>query len=142
MSSTGLKVFDHTVQETNTWLNRIGERIDAGDRHRAYAALRAVLHALRDRLNTGANAHLSAQLPMLVRGLYYEGWQPAHGDLDRHKDEFLDRVKAELPEGMKSHAEGAVRAVFSVIASMVDSGEVAKVIKSLPAELRKLWPAH
>lgn len=142
MSSTGLKVFDHTVQETNTWLNRVGERINSDDRHRAYAALRAVLHALRDRLNTGANAHLSAQLPMLVRGLYYEGWQPDHGDLDRHRDEFLNRVKRDLPEGMKGHAEGAVRAVFSVIADMIDAGETSKVIKSLPAELRKLWSGY
>lgn len=142
MTSTGLHVFDHTIQETNIWLKRVNERLGDDDRHRAYAVMRAVLHALRDRLNTGANAHLSAQLPMLVRGIYFEGWRPDHGELDRHKDEFLDRVKADLPAGMNIHAEGATRAVFAVIATMVDAGETTKVIRSLPAELRKLWPTH
>jgi uncharacterized protein (DUF2267 family) len=76
MSATGLEVFDKTVQTTNVWLKEIGEQIGP-DRHRCYQALRAVLFVLRDRLTPDEAAHLASQLPMLVRGIYYEGYRPA-----------------------------------------------------------------
>lgn len=75
MSTTGLPVFDTTVQETNLWLKAIMEGLHTDDRHLAYLALKATLHALRDRIGPENSVHLAAQLPMLVRGLYYEGWR-------------------------------------------------------------------
>jgi uncharacterized protein (DUF2267 family) len=70
MSATGLEVFDKTVHTTNAWLKEIMEATGL-DRRRAYRALAAVLHALRDRLTVDEVAQLGAQLPILVRGLYY-----------------------------------------------------------------------
>jgi uncharacterized protein (DUF2267 family) len=74
MSATA--VFDETVQKTNLWLKEIAQALGS-DRHRAYQALRAVLHCLRDRLTIDEAAQLGDQLPMLVRGIYYEAWHPA-----------------------------------------------------------------
>ncbi|WP_342235689.1 DUF2267 domain-containing protein [Inquilinus sp. OTU3971] len=74
MSATGLEVFDKTLQTTNIWLNEIGETLGP-DRQRCYQALRAVLQTLRDRLSVESAAHVSAQLPMLVRGIFYDGWR-------------------------------------------------------------------
>ncbi len=76
MSATGLDVFDTTVQKTNIWLNDLMKVLGWQDRHKAYLALRATLHALRDRLTVDEVAHFGAQLPMLMRGFYYEGWDP------------------------------------------------------------------
>ena len=59
MSSTGLEVFDKTLQTTNLWLNEIGQDIGP-DKQRCYHALRAVLFALRDRLTVDEAADLSA----------------------------------------------------------------------------------
>ncbi len=73
---TGLEVFDSTVQKTNIWLNDILEELHWEDRNKAYMALRTTLHALRDRLTLEEVAQFSAQLPMLIRGIYYEGWDP------------------------------------------------------------------
>jgi uncharacterized protein (DUF2267 family) len=39
--TTGLDVFDSTVQSTNLWLKDIMERIKTDDRHLAYQVLRA-----------------------------------------------------------------------------------------------------
>ena len=75
MSTTGLDVFDRTVQETNLWLKSLMEKLVTDDRHVAYFALRATMHALRDRIGPDNAVHLGAQLPMLIRGLYYEGWR-------------------------------------------------------------------
>jgi uncharacterized protein (DUF2267 family) len=76
MSATGLEVFDTTLHKTHQWLNELMLMMDSQDRRRAYLAMRATFHALRDRLTVGEVAQLGAQLPMLVRGFYYEGWDP------------------------------------------------------------------
>jgi len=75
MSTTGLELFDETVHKTNTWLKEIAKTLEL-DRHGTYQVLRAVLHSLRDRLTIEETAHLGDQLPMLVRGIYYEGGVP------------------------------------------------------------------
>ncbi|AEV16748.1 hypothetical protein TCCBUS3UF1_17070 [Thermus sp. CCB_US3_UF1] len=143
MSATGLEVFDTTLHKTHAWLKAIMEALGLEDRHRAYMALRAVLHALRDRLPVEEVAQLGAELPMLVRGLYYEGWDPTGKPLkERHKEEFLAHVARELrtPSGPALDPEAAARAVFQVLAQKVSEGEIRDVQNLLPKELRELWP--
>jgi uncharacterized protein (DUF2267 family) len=140
MSTTGLSVFDTTVQETNLWLKAIMEGLHTDDRHLAYLALRATLHALRDRLGPENAVHLAAQLPMLVRGLYYEGWRLAASQTkERTRADFLEHVRSELPRGSAIDPNVAVRAVFAVMWEKLDLGEVGKVIDRLPPELKELW---
>ena len=140
MSTTGLSVFDTTVQETNLWLKAIMEGLHTDDRHLAYLALRATLHALRDRLGPENAVHLAAQLPMLVRGLYYEGWRLAASQTkERTRADFLEHVRSELPRGSAIDANVAARAVFGVMWAKLDLGEVGKVIDRLPEELKELW---
>src|SRR5262245_36403346 len=71
MRASGLDVFDRTLQTTHVWLNELMDSLGS-DRQAAWHVLGAVLHALRDRLPPGLAAHLGAQLPLLVRGLYYD----------------------------------------------------------------------
>ena len=140
MSSTGLEVFDKTLQTTNLWLKEIGDDLGP-DRQRCYHALRAVLFALRDRLTVDEASDLSAQLPMLMRGFYYEGWHAAAPPKKiRDKEEFLDYVSSDAFPGLGLEAEQAVRAVFEVMANRLDPGEVDKLIKLFPEQLRELWP--
>jgi uncharacterized protein (DUF2267 family) len=140
MSNTGLPVFDTTVQETNLWLKAIMEGLHTDDRHLAYLALRATLHALRDRLGPENAVHLAAQLPMLVRGLYYEGWRlAASQSKERTRADFLEHVRSELPRGSAIDPNVAARAVFAVMWEKLDLGEVGKVIDRLPPELKELW---
>jgi len=140
MSATGLEVFDRTLQETNIWLKEIMEDIGP-DRQRAYHALRAVLHALRDRLTVEEAAHLSAQLPLLVRGVFFEGWHPANKPLkERTREEFLEHVGQGLRGTQPINTETATRAVFRTIEKHVSPGEVQDVVEMLPKPLRSLWP--
>jgi uncharacterized protein (DUF2267 family) len=139
--STGLDVFDATVQETNLWLKDIMERLDTNDRRIAYRALRGTLHAVRDRVGPQNATHLAAQLPMLIRGLYFEGWHMAGTPTrERHKQAFLDHANGEFRDGIGVDPERAVRAVLDVMWHRLDPGETAKLIEMLPRELRELWP--
>lgn len=139
MSVTGLYVFDRTVQKTNIWLRDVMDALDSDDRHAAYLALRATLHMLRDRLTVEEAAHLGAQLPMLVRGFYYEGWNPTGKPIrERSFESFLAGVAIELPNDLDP--EDAVRAVFTVLAARMSDGEIDDVTHVLPTALNVLWP--
>lgn len=140
MTMTGLAQFDETVQLTNIWLKELMDDLGWTDRHRAYRALRAVLHALRDRLPVEAAAHLSAQLPMLIRGFYFEGWRPAAvPGKERSKEDFLKNVEGELANDPQIKSEDATRAVLRLLNRHVSEGEVGELRASLPEPIRALW---
>lgn len=140
MSATGLRVFDSTVQSTNIWLDDIMRELGWDDRHKAYTALRVVLHAIRDRLPVDTAAHLSAQLPMLIRGMYYEGWNPAHKPVkERSLDMFLINITEAFLGEIDADARQIARAVFLTLSAHLTEGEAAKVRQSLPGDVRDLW---
>ncbi len=140
MHPTTAELFAETLEKTRMWLEELAQELGNTTSHRAYSVLRAVLHALRDRLTADEAVMLGAQLPMLVRGFYYEGWRPAERPTKyRHKNEFLDRV-SELYRGIEEpHRETAVRAVFKLLSHHVTGGELNHVRDQLPPELRSLW---
>jgi uncharacterized protein (DUF2267 family) len=98
------------------------------------------LHQLRDRLTPDEAVDLGAQLPLIVRGIYYEGWRPSQTpEKVRSQDEFLEGLSAKLaPHPIR--AQSATRDVFSLLAQAIDSGEIANVINQLPAGIKELWP--
>jgi uncharacterized protein (DUF2267 family) len=141
MNASSVAALDHTIQETNIWLKALDERLHFHDRHHAYSALRAVLHALRDRLTPETAVHLGAQLPMLVRGLYYEGWHMAGKPTKDHSaQEFADHVLEQLPPQFRIDPLTVTKGVFQLLWERLDPGESAKIIDHLPLPLRALWP--
>jgi uncharacterized protein (DUF2267 family) len=140
MPTAHINVFDTTVQKSYDWLNELAGVLGTDDKRLAYRALRSTLHALRDRLTIEEVAQLGAQLPMLIRGLYYEGWDPTGKPVRvRRKDEFL----VPIADGLVSDdldAEDAARAVFQVLANRITFGEMEDIKHILPASLRELWP--
>ncbi len=143
MSATGLEVFDTTLHKTHTWLGELMELIDWRDRRRAYQAMRATLHALRDRLTIEEVAQLGAQLPMLVRGFYYEGWDPTGKPVkERHLDQFLARIVAGMSGDEPVDPQQVAQAVFTVLARRITQGEIEDVKHVLPQEIRSLSPTE
>ena len=145
MSATGLEVFDTTLHKTHAWLKEVMRELGTDDRHKAYLALRSVLHALRDRLTVEEVAQLGAQLPMLIRGFYYEGWDPTGKPVkERHKEAFLRHIyrafKTTRMGEPNVDPEAVARAVFRVLARKISEGEIEDIAGILPRELRRLWP--
>ncbi len=141
MAGHSVEGIDETVLKTHLWLKEISEALGTGeDRQRSYLALRAVLHALRDRLSTDHVAQFGAQLPMLVRGIYFEGWDPAwEAEKIRSQQVFLARVAREAFLQDELGAALAVRSVAEVIRRHVSAGQFDDILGVLPAGIRELF---
>ncbi|MER9326689.1 DUF2267 domain-containing protein [Mesorhizobium sp. M0488] len=138
MSATGLDVFDKTLQTTHIWLDEIMAEMGP-DRQMAWHILGAVLRTVRDRLPPDLAAHLGSQLPLLVRGIYFDQYRPsAAPDRTRSPDEFLARIKDQLESVRPVDAGDALRVVSDVLDRHVDAGQMAKVWEALPEEIRRV----
>jgi uncharacterized protein (DUF2267 family) len=132
---------DHTVQVTREWVHELSRLLDWSNEHRTYRLLRVSLQALRDCLDVNEAAQLAAQLPTLVRGLYFEAWQPAHmRAADRSRDAFVGRIGAAFSGDPIPDVEEAMCCVFRLLNARISPGEVADVRMRLPKSLRDLWP--
>jgi len=139
MSATGLEVFDKTLQTTNIWLDEIMAEIGP-DRRVAWKVLSVVLHKLRDRLPVELSAHLGAQLPLLVRGVYYDQYRPAAQPTGaKTLDAFVEDVADWLSDTRQVDPKAAIDAVFGVLSRHVPQGQLAKVRQALPESLRSSW---
>jgi uncharacterized protein (DUF2267 family) len=139
MSATGVTSLDNTVQETNVWLKDVQEEMHLETRQEAYNALRAVLHTLRDRLPPEVAIKLGAQLPLLLRGIYYEGWHAAGTPTkERHLGDFVDHAWSELPKQFPVDPLNVTKGVFEILWEHLDPGEFEKVMNHLPASIRAL----
>jgi uncharacterized protein (DUF2267 family) len=140
MNKTGLELFDKTLQTTNTWLAEITAALGP-DRQLAWKVLSVVLHKLRDRMPVELSAHLGAELPLLVRGVYYDQFEPAKQPTDCDLEEFLEEVSEWLADIRPVDPKDATRAVFTVLSRHVPRGQIAKVQHTLPEDLRAFWTA-
>jgi uncharacterized protein (DUF2267 family) len=139
--SAGIESINHTVHQTNTWIHDLDERLGWENRARSYRVLRAVLHVLRDWLPIDEGANLSAQLPTLLRGVFYDQWRPsAVPAKERSLQAFLNRVEELSRPDPPRDMEWVVGAVFELLADKVTPGEIEDVRDSLPKDLRALWP--
>lgn len=139
MSATGLEVFDKTLQTTHAWLGELERELDL-DRQTAWKVLSTVLHKLRDRLPLISAAHLASQLPLLIRGAYYDQYQPASQPRDWDTvEEFLAEVAKWLSDARPVDPAAATAAVFALLSRQIASGQIVKLQDVLPEALRNFW---
>jgi len=138
MTITEMRSFTHTFQKSKKWIDDVNEELRFNDEAKALVSLRAVLHALRDRLTVEEAADFGAQLPMLLLGVYYEGWKPAGKPVKmKTRQDFLDRVNAELTDNM--NPDRIVRGVFRVFERHITHGEIEDIKNDLPRHIQELW---
>ncbi len=130
---------DHAADSAQIWLRAIAAQLD-GDVRTAYHALRGVLHILRDRLPLPDAVGLGAQLPLLIRGIYYEDWSPhATPPRARHVEEFLGVIERSMADvTTKLDPQQVVAAVSDQLRAHLPATDLARVLVSVPAGLRLL----
>lgn len=136
------EVFESTLQKTNMWLKEICDLLHWYDRQKAYHGLRVVLHAVRDRLPVAEAVHLGAQLPMLIRGFYYDCWKPAQTPVKiKTTQEFYGVVRENFTIDRNANPMRITEAVMAVLSANITPSEVEKLRAIFPPHLRDLWPA-
>jgi uncharacterized protein (DUF2267 family) len=142
MTAQGLEVIDHTVQLTHEWINELTERLGWTSKRSALRLMRAVLHEVRDRLLAEEMAQFSAQLPLLVRGMFFEGWTAKRVPRkDRSIEAFVDEVEERMRGDTDYRGAEDIPCVFDLLNNRISRGEVEDIRAALPEALRKFWRA-
>jgi uncharacterized protein (DUF2267 family) len=137
--SSRVEAIDRTVQKTNEWLSELAEELSTEDRAAAWRVLKAYLQLLRDRLTLDEAAQLAAQLPHLLRGAFYEGFDPGHQpEKIRDREAFLARLVETAVLADAAEAAIATAAATRVLRRHITPGEVDDVLAQLPLEIREL----
>lgn len=134
-----VEAVDRTVQKTQDWLAELTKELRTDDASRAWRITKAYLQVLRDRLTASEAAHLAAQLTHLLRGVYYEGYDPdRQPEMIRERDVFLARIAERAGLNDVSEAEEAVPACTRVLKEHITEGEFDDVLAQLPKEIRDM----
>lgn len=137
MSLNNIDVIQSTLQKSNEWFKDIMDEMGWDDPKRAYLGLRAVLHAVRDRLTPEEALHLGSQLPMLIRGFYYEGWNISDKPYKmKNRDEFLMFVRDEFPY-TDVELERITHCVMRVLFKNISEGEMQDIMDIIPKDLQE-----
>ena len=139
MSVRSVDAVERGVHKTNEWLNELAAELGTEDEEVVWRILRAYLQVLRDRLTVDEAAQLAAQLPLVLRGAFYDGFDPSGlPEKLRDRDAFLARLadRAQLPSA--EDAERAAAAATRVLRRHVTKGELDDVLSQLPEEIREV----
>ncbi|MCU1677384.1 MAG: hypothetical protein JWM93_2142 [Frankiales bacterium] len=139
MATGTVDAIERTVHKTNEWVNDVAREVGTEDRALAWRILRGYLQVLRDRLTMDEAAQFAAQLPQLLRGVFYEGFDPGHQpEKIRDRDIFLERLAERAGLADPAEAERAAAAVTRALRRHVTSGEMDDVVAQLPTEIREV----
>ncbi|PBB77813.1 hypothetical protein CK218_28195 [Mesorhizobium sp. WSM3879] len=131
----------YALQTTQNWISDLVWRLRWHDRERAFLALIATLHALRDCLGRDEAVYMGAQLPALLRGFYYESWHPGRRAIARNRNSFLDRIHDGVHRDPAVDPEEVARSVLGQLADRLSAAEIEVAKAATPRVLHDLWPA-
>ena len=136
MAGTSVDAVKRTVQKSNEWLRDLAADLGVDERT-AWRVLRAYLQLLRDRLTVDEAAQLAAQLPHLLRGVFYEGFDPSRQpERIRDRDVFLERLRERAQLADAEEAAHVAAAATRVLRRHITEGEFEDLLAQLPAEIR------
>jgi uncharacterized protein (DUF2267 family) len=137
MSTTTIDSIQRTVQKTREWLGDFERELGTDDSAYAWRALSGYLQVLRDRLTVDEAAELAAQLPQLLRGVFYEGFDPSRQpERIRDREMFLAKLAQRARLGDAGEAARVAAAATRMLRRHVAQGELEDVLAQLPAEIR------
>ena len=131
---------DKTVQTTNEWLNELGRYLGVQDKQVIYAAFKTTLTVIRDRLTIEEMADFAAELPVLLRGAFYEAWNPAKTPLKiKHVDDLYDLFLERYNGPFVLEPKIIIPKIIGFLSRKVSAGEMKDIKSILPKELKEFW---
>ncbi|PZF88366.1 DUF2267 domain-containing protein [Micromonospora deserti] len=134
---------DSSMEKTNLILKDIERAYGwpKEQRNQSYCALRTVLHLLRDRMPVQESVEFAAQLPLVVRGIYFDGWKPADVPIKLNRDDFLLEVRQRFPYDVQGGTERVVQVVLDALRQHVTTqGQWEDVKDTMPKDMARMLP--
>ncbi len=142
MTAQGLEVIDHSIHLTHEWINELAERLGWSSKRSTLRLLRITLHHIRDHLLVDELAQMSAQLPLLIRGFFFEGLVPKQTPIkERNAQDFIAFIADQMGNAEEYRGREDIKCVFDLLNNRLSRGEIEDVRATLPAPIRELWPA-
>ena len=135
--------FEKNAVKGNEFVRLVAEELEV-PLDKAGRIIRAVFHALRNRMSHEESFQLLAQLPMSLKGVYVDGWR-----FDKvfnrisYINDFLDEVRQEgvglagYDFGNNSKAAVAVASVFKALNYFVSEEEMNDILDVMPSALKQ-----
>jgi uncharacterized protein (DUF2267 family) len=137
MSVARVDSVERSVHKTNEWIADLERELGVDDSAYAWRSLRGYLQVLRERLTTSEAAHLAAELPQLLRGVFYEGFDPDREPARiRERETYLQRLMERAQLEDHDDAAAVAAAVTRIMRRRIAADEVDDVLAQLPSEIR------
>jgi uncharacterized protein (DUF2267 family) len=141
--------FDKYSTEANQWLAVVSRHLGLHDRQQAGRIFRAVLHALRDRIPASDAVQFGAQLPIIWKGIYFDGFKLRKEPVViRDAQEWLMFIASHdaFAEGhdfpTAEHTRLAFQGVMAALEELLSSGQYTQVVHALHADIQELLYVH
>lgn len=139
MNTKKMVKLEKYAMDANQWIDEVAVLMQIDDRELAWKALRGVLHVIRDRLIPEEVFQLSAQFPMLIRGLFFEGYHYSNKPEKFDVEELKDRISEALSPVTDINPEVVFKSVLYVLYDHISEGELQDIYGNMPRDIQQLW---
>ncbi len=135
--------FENYAVKANEFVRLVAEELNIPVKN-AGSIVRAVFHALRNRLSHEESFHLMAQLPMPLKGVYADNWKFNKDYINLTElNDFIGEVITE--DQLMSHydfndplkARKAIASVFKALNYIISEAEMSDILQVLPSGLNQ-----
>jgi uncharacterized protein (DUF2267 family) len=138
--------FDQFLEKGNEFLKEVARELGVpDDTDQAYRIMTSVLHTVRETISPEESLHLISQLPMMIKGVYVNGWHLKPKNRLRSSREFFECLRQQNPRtatedfGDDTQAKLKTQSVLKVVKNHVATGEIQDILDQLPMELAEMW---
>lgn len=132
MTVSSIGNIEKSVHQTNAWVKDVQALLGCTE-NEAFLALRSTLQNLRDRLTIEEATDFAAQLPIVLKGAFYEQWNPVGKPEKMDRTAFVSRVHAQFSNDPNMNPEDVVMAVFKVLKNRI--GKMRHILSNMPPDI-------
>lgn len=137
--------FELYASKGNEMINRIADELEV-PRDQAARILKSTLHALRSQLTISESFDFLSQLPMIIKAVYVDGWNPSKEKKQvKSITDFFDEIRSDN-QGLAAYDFGneiqtfhTVKAVFKVLREYVSTGEWEDMQSVVSKPLKRIF---
>lgn len=133
--------FEKYASKGNEFINRLQSNLGVNDRDHAARILRSTFRVIRNHLSVEESFQLIAQLPMVLKAVYVEGWKLTDHKRITNLDEFFIEIIQEEGHSSwrdfssKNEVLDSVRAVLQTLREYVSKQEMDQALATLPRKI-------